>query len=116
MSYQETGSLSARRLANLAAGAIAEAFDAYQNGFEAITRRALDRFERRDWSGALADAVERLDLYGDVIDRIERDMREALEIRMRDRLLWADCRAKRLGVGRDFLQLRNASDLCHGRR
>src|SRR6266498_1919111 len=98
MSYQETGSLSARRLANLAAGAIAEAFDAYQNGFEAITRRALHRFERRDWSGALADAVERLDLYGDVIDRIERDMREALEIRMRDRLLWTGLKAVYSGL------------------
>ena len=98
MSYQGTGALSASRLANLAAGAIAEAFDAYQNGFEAITRRALDRFERRDWSGALADAVERLDLYGDVIDRIERDMREALEIRTRDRLLWTGLKAVYSGL------------------
>ncbi|HEY3211195.1 MAG TPA: bifunctional isocitrate dehydrogenase kinase/phosphatase [Actinomycetota bacterium] len=107
MSYQGTGALSASRLANLAAGAIAAAFDAYQDGFEAITRRALERFERRDWRGALADAVERLDLYGELIDRIERDMREALESRITDRLLWAGLKAVYSGLiaGREDWEL-----------
>ncbi len=98
MNHQGTGALSTSRLANLGAGAIAEAFDAYQGGFEAITRRALDRFERRDWRGAMADAVERLDLYGDVIDRIERDMRKALDSRITDRLLWAGLKAVYSGL------------------
>jgi len=50
------------------AEAIRDAFDAYQNAFGAITRRAPWRFGERDWRGSHADAVERLDLYRDVVD------------------------------------------------
>jgi len=102
-----TGAPRASRLANLAAPAIGEAFDAYQEGFAAITRRARARFERCDWSGAMADAAERLDLYGRIIVRIERDVREMLGTRVMDQLLWAGMKAVYSGViaGREDREL-----------
>lgn len=102
-----TGELSASRLANLAAPAIAEAFIDHQDGFAEITRRARGRFERRDWHGAVADAAARLDLYGRVIDRIERDVRDALGARVADGLLWAAIKAVYSGLiaGRDDWEL-----------
>jgi isocitrate dehydrogenase kinase/phosphatase len=107
MSNQRIGTLSASRLANLAAPAIVKAFDTYQAGFGTITRRARDRFEQRDWQGALADAGERLDLYGDIIDRIEREMREKIGARVTDRLFWAGLKAVYSGLitGRDDWEL-----------
>jgi isocitrate dehydrogenase kinase/phosphatase len=98
MSSYEPRGLSASRLANVAAPAIVKAFDSYQRSFRDITCRARDRFELRDWNGALADAAERLDLYGDVIDRIERSVRETLGSRARDRLLWAGVKAVYSGL------------------
>ena len=98
MADLSTGSLSASRLANLAAPAIAEAFDAYQNGFAEITRRAPTRYAARDWHGAMADAVERLDLYGLVIDGVEAQVREMLGDRVHERLTWAGMRAVYSGL------------------
>lgn len=39
-----------RQLARTAAAAIHEAFDDYHSEFKAVTRRAQERFERREWS------------------------------------------------------------------
>ena len=50
-------------LAPRAADVILAAFNAYQDEFAAITRRAPGRFIRCDWHGVQADAVERLELY-----------------------------------------------------
>ncbi|HKF76968.1 MAG TPA: bifunctional isocitrate dehydrogenase kinase/phosphatase [Candidatus Dormibacteraeota bacterium] len=85
--------LSASRLANLAATTICRSFDACQTSFTAISRRAVDRFERRDWKGAAADATERLDLYARVIDGLEQDVRAMLGSRVADRLVWAATKA-----------------------
>jgi isocitrate dehydrogenase kinase/phosphatase len=52
-----------------AATAIADTFDDYRAGFDAITRRARDRFERRDWMGTQDDAAARLALYRAHVDR-----------------------------------------------
>jgi isocitrate dehydrogenase kinase/phosphatase len=98
MAEVSTGSLSASRLANLAAVAIVEAFDAHQARFAEITRRARGRFEARDWHGAMDDAVERLDLYGLVIDGVEARVRELLGERVHDRLVWAGMRAVYSGL------------------
>lgn len=98
MSVPGTEALSSSRLANLAAPAIAEAYEAYQEAFEAITRRAAGRFSRRDWPGAVEDAVERLDLYGRMVDAIERTVRDTLGDRIPDRLLWAGMKAVYSGL------------------
>jgi isocitrate dehydrogenase kinase/phosphatase len=38
-------------------------FEQYHARFAAITARARQRFEQRDWAGARQDAVERIALY-----------------------------------------------------
>ena len=78
MAWQATGDLSASRLSNLAAVAIAEAFEVHREAFDKITRRAKARFEQCDWQGAAEDAAERLDLYSSIIDSVEREVRAAL--------------------------------------
>ena len=83
----------ASRLANEAAPAVAEAFEAHQQAFAAITRRARDRFLAADWTGAVDDAGERLDLYGHSIDGIEELIRRTLGQRVRYELVWAAMKA-----------------------
>lgn len=68
---------------------IEEAFNDYLTEFKAITQRAKARFERRDWRAAVADAAERLDLYGLVVDRLEAHVRDALGPQVSDRGVWA---------------------------
>jgi len=68
---------------------IVEALDRYEHGFQELTRRARGRFERRDWKGALADASERLDLYGEVVTQLEAEVRTLLGEREGERALWA---------------------------
>ncbi len=75
------------------AQAILDAFDDYQHRFLVITRRAQSRFERRDWHGMQADAVERLDLYGHVIAGIVAELGAVLGDRVQDRPLWAQMKA-----------------------
>jgi isocitrate dehydrogenase kinase/phosphatase len=72
---------------------IVTGFDGYQAAFVEITRRAKSRFERCDWSSAVADAAERLDLYGQVIDQLESEVRSALGERVADRHVWAEIKA-----------------------
>ena len=83
----------ASRLANEVAPAVADAFEAHQRAFGAITRRARARFAAADWTGAVDDAVERLDLYARSIDGIEGTIRRALGERVRDELVWAAMKA-----------------------
>src|SRR5262249_3819847 len=66
--------LTAASPANPATAAIVDGFAAYRTGFDTITRRAQERFRQRDWPGAVADAVERLDLYGEVVDAVEHEV------------------------------------------
>jgi len=75
------------------ADAIATAFDSYRSGFSSITRRARDRFRRRDWHGEVADAVLRLDLYGHAVNSIERRVRASLAGRITDEALWTAARS-----------------------
>ena len=62
--------LTDSRLAALCANATYRSFLSYQAEFQIITRRAADRFLRRDWLGAYADAAERLGLYSRVLHRL----------------------------------------------
>ncbi|MFN8482048.1 MAG: bifunctional isocitrate dehydrogenase kinase/phosphatase [Anaerolineae bacterium] len=75
-------------LATAAAGAILSAFDTYQTEYRLITQRSKSRFEARDWLGANADAVARLDLYPTVIRQIVADIRAILGDHCRDRAVW----------------------------
>ena len=62
-------------LANEAAGSIVAAFARYNAEYRAITRRAPERFENRDWAGVQADVVERLDLYSAMVGRTRSEER-----------------------------------------
>ncbi|NIR48886.1 bifunctional isocitrate dehydrogenase kinase/phosphatase, partial [Candidatus Saccharibacteria bacterium] len=90
--------LTISRLANLRANAIFNGFDNYQIQFKEITRRARSRFESRDWHGAQADAHQRLDLYKDIVDRVLTEIRELLEDRVSDKLIWTSMKAVYSGL------------------
>jgi isocitrate dehydrogenase kinase/phosphatase len=72
-----------------AVASIHAAYDEYQRGFEEITARARGRFERRDWSGAQADATERLELYKAHVDAAVADVHDILEDAVMERTAWA---------------------------
>jgi isocitrate dehydrogenase kinase/phosphatase len=61
-----------------ASAAIVAAFASYNAQYRAITRRAPERFESRDWAGSQADVVERLDLYARMVAETVAAMREQL--------------------------------------
>jgi len=76
-------------IARRAAAAILLAFDSYERRFSDITRRATTRFEQRDWHGMQHDAVERLELYGQVISAIVADLAALLGPAHGDKIVWA---------------------------
>jgi len=69
--------------------AIDAAYREYERGFEEVTRRARVRFERRDWSGAQADATERLALYKAHVDAAVADVHDILKDAVMERTVWA---------------------------
>jgi isocitrate dehydrogenase kinase/phosphatase len=81
-------------IGNRAVEAIHAAYDDYHRGFEEITRRARERFERRDWLGAQADATERLALYRTHVDGAVADVHDILQDAVMERTLWAAMRAR----------------------
>jgi isocitrate dehydrogenase kinase/phosphatase len=82
-----------RRSAPIAKNLIHEAFSAYRQEFDAITRQAKIRFRERNWHGMRADATERLELYKKVVDRVEVQIRRLLAARIHDKLVWTGIKA-----------------------
>jgi isocitrate dehydrogenase kinase/phosphatase len=89
----EIGNRAEGDLAVRAVAAIRAAYDEYHLGFQAITRRARDRFERSDWAGAQSDATERLALYRIHVDGAVADVRDILQDAVMERTLWAAMKA-----------------------
>jgi isocitrate dehydrogenase kinase/phosphatase len=77
------------RPVSAAVASIHAAYENYARGFEEITRRAQSRFEQRDWSGAQADATERLTLYKAHVDAAVADVHDILEDGVMERTVWA---------------------------
>lgn len=75
------------------AAAIVAGFARYNASFRAITRRAPERFENRDWSGSQADVVERLELYSTAVNATVAEMRRRLGDASHDTALWAEIKA-----------------------
>lgn len=88
-----TEMIESGQLGQRGAQAIYAAFDAYQTGFKAITRRAKERFTRCDWAAMQRDAVERLDLYKVRVDAIVAELDELLADQVKRRALWSAMRA-----------------------
>jgi isocitrate dehydrogenase kinase/phosphatase len=80
--------IMANDVAEKAARLTLEAFDTLNGEFQAITRRARHRFEEKDWTGARADAVERLDAYEVALDRTAAHLDAALGPRAHEQSLW----------------------------
>jgi isocitrate dehydrogenase kinase/phosphatase len=77
---------------------IHDAFEAYRDAFQRITRGARARFERRDWRGAQQDTVERLELRDRHVREIVARVRELLGDAASGRALWARMKAAYSGL------------------
>jgi isocitrate dehydrogenase kinase/phosphatase len=71
---------------------IRDAFADYNARFRAITQRARRRFERREWTAARLDAIERIELYDVCIAETTRRLESELGERLADRALWSRIR------------------------
>jgi len=81
--------------------AIDGAWSRYVVGFEEITLRARERFERRAWLAAQSDATERLTLYRVHLDAAVADVRDILGDAVMERTLWAAVKALHATGNRD---------------
>ena len=88
MTVADPQNSTAEPLAAAVAEEIAQAFVDYNTEFRAITRRAPQRFEQRDWRGSQKDSVERIELYDHFVNLTVVRMRERLGERALDRELW----------------------------
>jgi len=94
-------------LAVRGAETVHRAFDAYHREFRRLTRRALDRFEERDWAGIRRDTVERLTLHSVAVGAALDEVRELLAGRLDQRSTWAAMKEafSHSIVGRDDFEL-----------
>ena len=76
------------------AAALVQAFADYNAEFRAITRRAPQRFEARDWRNSQRDAVERIELYDKCVNRAVAHMRERLGEEATERALWSSVKRR----------------------
>lgn len=81
------------RLADPVAREIAIAFGFYRDAFLAVTRRARQSFETRNWAQLRADSALRLGLHRDAVDQAEAATRALLGERYADRLVWVSAKA-----------------------
>jgi isocitrate dehydrogenase kinase/phosphatase len=73
--------------------AILSGFEAYQDQFKRITRRARGRFESQDWHSMQADALQRLDLYKTIIDQVVPQVEQLLGDERRQPGIWVEIKA-----------------------
>jgi isocitrate dehydrogenase kinase/phosphatase len=73
---------------------IVDAFAHYNAEFRAITRRAPQRFDARDWKGSQRDAVERIELYDQYVNQTIAALRLLLGGHAADRSLWQQIRGE----------------------
>lgn len=90
--------LTDSRLANLAARQIYGGFERYCRRFREITCQAQTRFEARDWHGQRADALERLNLYRLIVDRVVVAVQDLLADRLHHKMVWASMKAVYSGL------------------
>ena len=76
------------------AQSLVDAFASYNAEFRAVTQRARQRFEDRDWRGSQRDAVERIELYGKYVDSSVQLMREKLGDDQHERAIWSAIRRR----------------------
>ncbi len=75
-------------LAQECARVIRDGFSDYNAEFREITRRSRQRFEQRDWQHGHEDAVARIDLYEQWVQKLVEWLLQRLDARAQDRPLW----------------------------
>jgi isocitrate dehydrogenase kinase/phosphatase len=84
--------IAQQTLARACAADLRDRFADYNTRFRAVTQRARLRFETRDWPGARADAVERIELYDRCVTETTTHLELKLGPRADDKALWAAIR------------------------
>ncbi len=73
---------------------LVDAFADYNAEFRAITQRARQRFEDKDWRGSQKDAVERIELYSKYVDSSVKLMRSRLGDEATERSVWSSIKRR----------------------
>jgi isocitrate dehydrogenase kinase/phosphatase len=73
---------------------LVDAFASYNDEFRAVTQRARQRFESRDWRASQKDAVERINLYSKYVDGTVDLMRRRLGDEVQERALWSSIKRR----------------------
>ena len=73
---------------------LVDLFAEYNAEFRAVTQRARQRFEDRDWRGSQHDAVERIGLYARYVDRGVDIMRRKLADDVHERAVWSSIKRR----------------------
>jgi isocitrate dehydrogenase kinase/phosphatase len=73
---------------------LVDAFADYNTEFRAITQRARQRFEDRDWRASQKDAVERIELYEKYVDGTVELMTRRLADEVHERSLWSSIKRR----------------------
>jgi isocitrate dehydrogenase kinase/phosphatase len=76
------------------AQSLVDSFAGYNAEFRAITQRAKQRFDDRDWRGSQRDAVERIDLYRKYVLGAVEKMRQKLGEDVHERGVWSSIKRR----------------------
>lgn len=80
-------------LASDASDLLWNGYHKYLKAFEYITKRAAERFERRNWKGMRRDTVQRLDLYPKVVKATYRKVAALLGMHAQNPSVWREIKA-----------------------
>ena len=100
--------MTQNQLADLAAKLTLKGFDTFNEAFRAITRRAQQRFEERDWLGGLRDAVERLDAYEKSLDKVAAEIKSMLGEHAQDQSVWKSAKSQFASIVTDRFDIDRA--------
>ena len=73
---------------------LVDLFAGYNAEFRAVTQRAPQRFEDRDWRGSQRDAVERIELYSRYVDSGVESMQRMLGEDVHERAIWSSIKRR----------------------
>ncbi len=94
MNQTSTRARAREELIGDCAQSLVDAFADYNAEFRAITQRAKQRFEDRDWRGSQRDAVERIDLYRKYVVGSVEQMRHKLGDDVHERGVWSSIKRR----------------------
>lgn len=90
-------------LATACAAEIYNGFSTYNYYFHVVTQRASARFALRDWNASQRDAVQRIELYEQAVNRIVARVQARLGDRIHDKAVWREIKLRYQDEIRPFL-------------